>query len=148
MSADFDDRAASLAVSRYGVDRARVIQAAEVVAQQIASGASCDLLERLVSDNILTTEQAERAPSISTARSQLHNAVGHTQRREPTADHVAGRKCNLGVPTAAHAVRTFLRELGGIGCAGWARRHGDGIPASTKTPRSTSPSRCLPMPFQ
>ena len=59
MLADFEQRAASLAVSRYGADRAQVDLAAQAIAQEHAAGGTRNLVERLVSDRLLTPEQAQ-----------------------------------------------------------------------------------------
>lgn len=59
MPADFDQRAANLAVSRFGADPARVDQAAQAVEREQAAGGATTLVDRLVSEQLLTREQAQ-----------------------------------------------------------------------------------------
>lgn len=59
MLTESDKHAASLAVSRFGVDRARLQQVCQAHIQARASGKSADLLDALVVQRLLTPEQAE-----------------------------------------------------------------------------------------
>src|SRR5262245_57560087 len=56
--ADFDRRAANLAVFRFGADPARVQAACEAAQRAKVQGADCDLLDTLVRQQLLTPEQA------------------------------------------------------------------------------------------
>src|SRR5436305_6382409 len=58
MPSDAEKRAASLAVSRFGADRLRVQSAYQTVAQAQARGEAKDLLEVLVLQKLLSSEQA------------------------------------------------------------------------------------------
>ncbi|MCI0460613.1 MAG: serine/threonine protein kinase, partial [Gemmataceae bacterium] len=58
MPTESDKHAASLAVSRFGADRARVKQAFQSVVQAQAQGRPADLLETLVDKQLLTSDQA------------------------------------------------------------------------------------------
>jgi serine/threonine-protein kinase len=53
-----EKRAAALAVSRYGADRAQVDRLLQEVLQQRARGKAADLLQVLVSENVLSSSQA------------------------------------------------------------------------------------------
>ncbi len=114
MPADFDQRAASLAVSRYGADRARVSQAAQALAQENAAGASGSLIDRLVSENVLTTEQAQalRIELTSTAVDLTSRpARGFGDEDPGTTDLSPVKPWSLGpLPTQSGH---FLRQLGG-----------------------------------
>jgi serine/threonine-protein kinase len=58
MLTESEKRAVSLAVSRYGADRARIEQVVDAVLQTQAQGRSADLLEALVGERLLTPAQA------------------------------------------------------------------------------------------
>jgi eukaryotic-like serine/threonine-protein kinase len=68
MLSESDKHAAALAVSRYGVDSARVQQACQAHLQARAEGKAADLLSEFVHRQILTAQQAD----------DLRNALGTT----------------------------------------------------------------------
>jgi serine/threonine-protein kinase len=59
MPTESEKRAAALAVSRYGADRARVQQVLQAVLQAQANGQAADLLDTLVTHHLLTQAQAD-----------------------------------------------------------------------------------------
>src|SRR6516162_2349291 len=58
MLTESEKRAALLAVSRFGADRAKVRLAVQAALQAMAQGKPADLLEILVRENLLTPNQA------------------------------------------------------------------------------------------
>src|SRR5437879_2305042 len=58
MLTESDKRAAAWAVHRYGVDREQIREAAKAVLQAHAQGRPTDLLDTLVSQNLLSQAQA------------------------------------------------------------------------------------------
>jgi serine/threonine-protein kinase len=139
MPTESDKRAAALAVSRYGADRARVKQAFRAVLQAQSQGRTADLLATLVDHKLLTTAQAHelrRALDTTHLETTLPAAVA-----PPKAGPVAVRA--NGVATAdpvttlpapsVHELRTLgefriLRRLGegGMGSVylGYHEKHG------------------------
>ncbi|HYT88387.1 MAG TPA: serine/threonine-protein kinase [Gemmataceae bacterium] len=83
MLSETENRAAKLAVSRYGADRVRVDQAVQAVTRARGAGQAADLLEALVRGGQLTSAQAQ----------ELRLALDSTQ-LDPTAQangHANGR---------------------------------------------------------
>ncbi len=93
MPTECDKHAAALAVSRYGVDRARVKQAFQAVLQAEAQGQPADLLKTLVDKKLLTSDQAlelRQALQVTRLDAAMPGPPGPTNPRQFTTPESPG----------------------------------------------------------
>jgi serine/threonine protein kinase len=105
MLTDSERRAAALAVIRFGVDKTRIKETARTIKQAQAEGQAADLLNSLVTQNLLSPLQAE----------EIRFALGRTQ-VDPDRPLPAPRTAAVTKPAktngAAEAAVPELRRLG------------------------------------
>jgi serine/threonine-protein kinase len=127
MLSDTEKRAARLAVTRYGADRARVEQAVQAVLRARAGGKAADLLDALAQQNLLTAAQAgELRLSLSAT---LIDPAGETpvRRREPREDDSAPEVTVVVKPLAnGNGATADSGELRYLGDYRLLRRLGEG----------------------
>src|SRR5436309_8933013 len=112
---DAEKRAAALAVSRFGADRAKVQRAMQAVLKAQARGEAADFLDRLVLHNLLTSEQAQELRESLDAT--LIDPSAPRNVTEP-AGGTSALPADNGPPrrTASRACSATIAS-----CAGWAK---------------------------
>jgi serine/threonine-protein kinase len=113
--ADFERRAADLAVERYGADRVRVCQAAQAVLEEQAAGGVVHLIDRLVAEKLLTSAQAAAlATDLNDATCLLPLSASSCDTR--TANDLAETRMSGERPVGHAETRTrsghYIRSLG------------------------------------
>jgi serine/threonine-protein kinase len=109
---EFEQRAAALAVARFGADRARVEEACQAVLTAQARGEKVELLDALVSQRLLTFSQAE------VLRHDLHPDIASapgpvpTLAPRPNGDNGVHPSTNGSGPLAPTSSGYHLRTLG------------------------------------
>jgi serine/threonine-protein kinase len=128
-----DKRAAALAVSKYGIEKARVSEAVRLVSQAQAEGRQTDLLDTLVSQNLLSPADAEEL-RMALAKTLLDPRRGS---RPPAALHFLSPQPELaGLPQAPARIGSYVIENvlgeGGMGCVYLGHREAGGDPVAIK----------------